>query len=594
MKEKYEILIRILDEIRKEAPERYNSYTNCNTDEELQCARSKCYIHLFLKVSFGILDFEEREKYITDGPYDGGIDAYFIDEDEKKIFYIQSKFRNTPSNFENKDILYSELLNMDIARIIKDGEHLDEKGNKYNGKIQGMQRTISNLSNLPMYDTKVIILANVIQKEVSSVKRAIGGYDCDIFDYERTYNELIFPIITSTFYNKKELVIKIKVDSSNSNRAKSDIKTSYKDCTITMLLVPTEEIGRIMSMYKNSILKYNPRSFLSLQSNEVNRNIERAIKEIESNDFALFNNGVTMLASEVKYSDSTAVKGEDQLLLKNPQIINGGQTAYTLSQIYEECKKTNVFKVFDNKSVVLKVISLDVFDSEINGLRLIEQISKATNFQTPVEIQDRISNDEKQVLLQKNIYEKFGYFYERKRGEYSEGISKKYIPRDIVIDKSEFMRIFIASIGSPSKSRTISLTKLFSDSYIDKIELNQIEKYFFAYKCYECLKKLIKNNKDNWNELSFGNALRYGSYAVVYAAVVNCGNNYDIDNVETHIGNIVNRWIDFENHIQEKKDNNKYFKLVRNQEGKEYYEMNYNGYYRGTTLGNDIYSFFKI
>ena len=32
-----------------------------------------------LKVKFGVVDFLERHKLITDGPQDGGVDAYCID-----------------------------------------------------------------------------------------------------------------------------------------------------------------------------------------------------------------------------------------------------------------------------------------------------------------------------------------------------------------------------------------------------------------------------------------------------------------------------------------------------------------------------------
>ena len=409
--------------------------------------------------------------------------------------------------------------------------------------------------------------------------------------YDKTFNKLVFPIITSTFYNKEKLIIKINVDGTNNNRAKSNIKTSYKDCNITMLLVPVKEIGRIMSMYKNSILKFNPRSFLSLQNNDVNKNISSAIKDIDSNDFALFNNGVTMLASNAIYQDETAEKGIDQLLLTNPQIINGGQTAYTLSQIYEECERVGNFKLMEEKSVVLKVITLSVSQEEKLGLQLIEKISKATNYQTPVEIQDRISNDEKQIELQKIIYNDYGYFYERKRGEYSEGISKKYISKDLIIEKTEFMRIFLACIRMPNKSRQVSLSSLFSQSNLDRIEISNIPSYIFAYKSFEYIKDLLKNNR-GYNEAKYGNALRFGIYSIIYATLLKT-TDYNLENVEVNINITLGKWIEFENYILNKPNNDKYFKKIENENKEKVLVTNYSGYYRGTTLSNDIYTFFN-
>jgi hypothetical protein len=94
---KYELLLRILDKIREEAPEQYKRlYSRDEFDlEKVNQARSRAYIHLYLKVLFGLLDFNEREKNITDGTDDGGIDGYFIDRETKSIHLIQSKFRTT-------------------------------------------------------------------------------------------------------------------------------------------------------------------------------------------------------------------------------------------------------------------------------------------------------------------------------------------------------------------------------------------------------------------------------------------------------------------------------------------------------------------
>ncbi len=90
MEEKYQILLRIIEELRKEAPENYQKYQieEEGNESKLITIKSRCYIHLFLKVAFGMLNFIERENYITDGSYDGGIDAYYIDEENKQIYYI--------------------------------------------------------------------------------------------------------------------------------------------------------------------------------------------------------------------------------------------------------------------------------------------------------------------------------------------------------------------------------------------------------------------------------------------------------------------------------------------------------------------------
>ena len=91
---KYLTLLKVLEALRKEAPEDYRIYHPKKDDlDKVNRANSRAYIHLLLKAKFNLLDFEKREKFVTDDSQDGGIDAYYIDHENKKIYFIQSKFR---------------------------------------------------------------------------------------------------------------------------------------------------------------------------------------------------------------------------------------------------------------------------------------------------------------------------------------------------------------------------------------------------------------------------------------------------------------------------------------------------------------------
>jgi hypothetical protein len=166
---RYEMFLRVIDQIRREAPpEQTARYSpDAGEPEKINQARSRAFIHLYLKVMFGITDFKEREHYVTDGTGDGGIDGYFIDEESKKIHLVQSKFRITQKNFETKEIELEELLAMDINRILE-GEAQDDHGVNYSGKVYQLQREISTLPDVARYSYQVAILANL--KNVSSVK----------------------------------------------------------------------------------------------------------------------------------------------------------------------------------------------------------------------------------------------------------------------------------------------------------------------------------------------------------------------------------------------------------------------------------------
>ena len=432
---KYSDLIKIVDSLRLEAPAKYKRYhPNSDELEKLENARGRAFIHLYLKVAFGITDFYDRENFITDDGYDGGIDAYYLDEENKKLFFIQSKFRNSDDNFENKEITLQELLSMDINRIVQ-GETEGEDGIKYNGKIQNFINHLQSISDLPKYKHEIILLANVKSKLEPQLRKLTGGYPVEIYNFQRVYSELVFPLVSGSYYNVSELKITINVDrNSAGHRIQYYPVTKYSECTVNALFVPTIEIARILSKYKNSILEFNPRSYLDLSSGSVNEKIAKSITDYQTNEFSLFNNGITMLSDDTVYSDKVGKRNKADILITNPQIINGGQTAYTLSVLFDRFTQNDTLHFFDNKEVLLKIISFNAEENDDdnfnqNKLKLIEKISIATNDQSPVYEADRRANDKVQVDLQKLIYQDFGLYYERKRGQFGDGIKNGYIDR---------------------------------------------------------------------------------------------------------------------------------------------------------------------
>lgn len=534
---KYQILIDILDKLRQELKPTDTSYAKYNpvpTDlEKVNQARARAYIHLFLKVSFGLLEFREREYFITDGSYDGGIDGYFINKDNRTIYFIQSKFRINEKNFENKKIALEEILVMDINRIL-DGESNDEAGNPYNGKIQQLQRDIREIDNIARYSYKVVILANLSGWTDSKLRQLTGGFATEVFDYEKTYEKLIFPIISGTFYNATDLNINIDLSNKNAgSKISYTVLTKKGECEITVLFVPTIEIGRIMNKYKNSVLKYNPRSYLDLEGKKVNTAITETIINKDTNEFALFNNGITMLSDETLINEKIGQKNKAQLIVKNPQIINGGQTSYTLSRIYQTHKDTDVETVFQNKEVLLKIITLLDKNDERSKIELIEEISTATNQQTPVIGADRFANEAIHVEIQKVLFDRYGLLYERKRGEFADGLFNSYINEKQIIERNLFFRMYFSSNGNVEKGKQ---KKLFLKQNFTSETLKETEKLDSSYFGYLCFKKLYKAKHPNQSVDKI-------TYAKVRALTL----LYKTDNIEEYQDIIDSKIEDFEN-----------------------------------------------
>ncbi|WP_186198069.1 AIPR family protein [Burkholderia gladioli] len=472
---RYDILIRILDEIRNEAPFQQSSrYRPDSSDiEKINQARARAFIHLYMKVMFGISDFSARERTITDASADGGVDGYYIDIETKTIYLIQSKFRVSERNFESKEIELEELLMMDISRIME-GETADEAGTEYNGKIKQLQREISSLPDVARFSYRVVILANLKSILPSRLMKLTGGYAAEVFNFEKTYEELVFPVITGTYYTASDIVIPIDLSNKNAgSKISYNVSTKYGECEITVLFVPTIEVARLMDKYRNSILKYNPRSYLEFEGHAVNASIRDTIVQSETNEFSLFNNGITMLSDETNINEKIGQKNKAQLWIKNPQIINGGQTSFTLSRILSE-NRAAAEEIFKNKEVLLKVITLFDSESQLSKLELIDEISNATNKQTPVINADRFANEQFHIKVQQLVFERFGLLYERKRGEFSAGVNDGYVDAKTVIERNLFWRIYYAANGQIDRGAE---RRLFKKNKFSDVDLDDREKF---------------------------------------------------------------------------------------------------------------------
>lgn len=380
MDHKYNMLVGVLDKLCSEAPDSYKVYRAHEGDpESLQKARSLGFIHLLLKVRFGVGDFLIRHSQITDGSQDGGMDAFHIDQERKKLYMIQSAFRNTSVNFEKKSLGTDKLIKMEVTRITK-GEAKDSNGKHFNSKIIAFQKKLGEIRDIAKYDYVVLFLGNIYGLNDEQIRRFIDNTQYEIYDSNKAYERLIFPLSTGTYYDPEEIVITLELAQKEHPRLKQSVDTEFGQFNVTAIFVPTSEVGRILSRYKNAILKYNPRNFLSLQRKSVNEKIRNSITDHEKNNFAILNNGITILSDNVSISESTGKKNQGQLILTRPQILNGGQTAYTLSTIYDEyvAKPQNPL---EGKEVLLKIVT-PIKESEGVDAKFIELISNATNSKT--------------------------------------------------------------------------------------------------------------------------------------------------------------------------------------------------------------------
>jgi hypothetical protein len=445
---KYNILTRILDEYVREGKSvsKRQRFFNTDTEERANQARSRAFIHLYLSATYGMVDFEDREHVITDDSNDAGIDAYYIDAERKIIDIIQAKFRSNPSNFESKYIAPEELLSIDLDNVLR-GSREDSDGKKYNGYIQILIDKISDITDIARYKTKVTILANVKPDQESLVNRLFPGDDTEIINFEKCYSNLVLPTIRGEQHYTESMRLQIDLSNkSGASRLSAEISTAHGSSEVTVVLVPTLEIAQLMSRYKNSILRYNPRSYLEFREQRTNEGIKNSITKISTGEFAILNNGITVVSDETYVNERVGAKNKAQIEIVNPQIINGGQTAFTLSRIYDESSDIDRSTLFEGKEIVVRIITLPQIEEE-KKKELILSISSATNSQTTVSAIDRSASNDSNRELAEKIFLRTGLLYEPKRGEYSDSIYRNYISKDDVVERSIFTRLMHIAMG---------------------------------------------------------------------------------------------------------------------------------------------------
>lgn len=594
MDPRYSTLVQILDRIAKEAPEndKYKLYRPSKSKEEaVTLMRSRAYIHLYLWVKFGLLDFVDRESLITDGQFDGGLDAYYIDESRRCIYLIQSKFRATSDNFANKLIWADDLVKMDIGRISR-GNETDSSGNPFNERVKRFQQRVRELNAVALYDWRVIILANLTKYNKEQVRKLLDGFNFEVLNFQRAYSELVFPVCSGTYYDPQSIEIRISLSRKEHPNLKQKIDTRFGVCDVMVTYVPTAEIGRLMLEYKNAMLRYNPRNYLSLSKNRVNRGIRESIVGLGTNDFAIMNNGITMLADRVAVTTITGNEDEGQLVLTRPQIINGGQTAYTLSHIYETEYSENP-KIFDDKEVMLKVVTLQTGSdpSQLNDRKreFIDMISDATNRQSKVTEADRRSNSDTLMNIQSNIFSTYGFFFQRKEGEFFDGRSRKLIDKEFILEREDLFRAYLSYKGDPARAYSSGEDKLFEeDNFMSVLaDGDDYRKMFFAARLHGRLERIEKEMK-NKSRRRYGNGLRFGKFAVICAVgqmrynVPKTSKEVDVIVVEA-LKKVLPKWKSFETYAMKQPGNTEYFRRGVKE---------FQNYYKGKTINHDLESFF--
>lgn len=357
-----------------------------------QKLKSAAFTYLVAK---SILDLDEDRVMdgIVDGGNDFGIDAIYYDapeDGEFSVTIIQGKYKNNLSgdaNFPENGIIKM----IDAIGALFDPSRAVTINDRLKTRIEEVRSFVAGGAIPRVY---AIATNNGASWNEIASERIIEARK--YFGDQVSWKHIGADELINLLQSKQPISATLQLEGAAMVEA-----FDYRRVLIGKMSVL--ELAKLIEMHGDRLLERNIRRYLGLSGNRVNEAVADTLRDpAQRPNFYFYNNGVTIICSQFRYN---ALQQKDwQLKLDGLQIVNGGQTSKTVSQIVDE-----IGPDVANAQVLVRVYELQSDDES-----LVSSITYATNSQNPVDLRDLKANDEKQIHLEHSIVA-LGYHYRAKR-----------------------------------------------------------------------------------------------------------------------------------------------------------------------------------
>ena len=328
--------------------------------------------------------------HITDGYHDMGIDAIYLDETQKQLFVVQSKWRDNGQGSVTQEEMHSFVEG--IRRII----NFDIDG--ANARIKAKKADIDSALETIGYQVHAVFIHTGNTKLTDYALRPLNDLlstTNDEVDTLIVFEEVLYQDVYTYLARGQETEEITLNDVILSNWGKIDTPFTAYYGTIS-----AAAIGVWYREHGNRLFAKNIRFYKG--NTEVNDGIKRVLLQ-EPENFFYFNNGIKLLCKSIhrKVKDSTT--NETGLFkLEGVSLVNGAQTAGSIGTVFAESPE-QVSKAY----VMIQIIDL----SQASG-ETATQITKLSNTQNRIENRDFASLDPTQEKIRQELsFSHFSYLY---------------------------------------------------------------------------------------------------------------------------------------------------------------------------------------
>jgi hypothetical protein len=403
-------------------------------------------------------DMSQAVEALTGNSKDKGADAIFVDDPGNAAFIIQGKYHKAINGGAEKrsDIVAFAQL----APILHGGDdEFKALAKDLDPRVHQKLRYVHECLKKKGYRLKLhfVTTARCTQALIADAERvchrADGPTDIEIADGKRVLVRLYDYLIgQAPPPPQMDLPLEIGHGITSECLRRHDSRT---EITAWIFSMNTGEVAEMYAKAGVRLFARNVRGYLG-DKMQVNRGMRDTL-EHEPGNFWYYNNGITLVCDR---AERRSVGGQDVMHVENPQVINGQQTTRTLS----DAAKSN-----SRASVIVRAIEIprqtredfERYDT------LVSRIVAATNWQNPIFASDLMSNDRRQVELERE-FRKLNYSYLRKRQSKSE--ARRYTAQhQRLLTKWEVAQAVAACELDPATVRREGKEGLFEEQFYPKV-----------------------------------------------------------------------------------------------------------------------------
>lgn len=426
------------------------------------------------------LEVSQASVHVTDGYHDMGIDAIYLDESQKKLFVIQSKWRADGCGSITQDEMSNFV--QGVQRVLE--EDLAGANTKIAAKSIDIDTALTQMG----YQIHAIFIHTGNQKANDYVLRPISqlmGKTNDEISTILLFDEFDFKDIYTFLANGQEQ-LGINIDDvilSNWGKVDAPFVSYYGT-------ISAATVGEWYRNFGNALFAKNIRFYKG--NTDVNEGMKKVLLR-EPDRFYYYNNGIKLLCKTIKRKAKDSTTNATGLFaLEGVSLVNGAQTTGTIGSLFLE-NPEQVSKAI----VMIQIIDLSSVDAETAT-----QITRLSNTQNRIENKDFAALDPEQERLRTELtFVHYSYLY--KSGDKITN-SEKQISFDEAIVALACLNIDISyaviakgNVGALSEDITKTPYKaLMNGSTNSYVLLNSVLFMREVERCLQDKKEHVNNNRE--------------------------------------------------------------------------------------------------